>query len=453
MGKLRLTEKALATECVATDADRAYYWDTELRGFGVVVFRATGRKRFIVRGRVNGQLTGKLTIGEAGQPNADGHLWTVQLARIEARKLLGQMAAGQMPIAPRKARRSSGPTLRDALEYHVGRMERGENRRGKVCSPRSIRTLRGGIELHLAEWLDRPLVDLTADALDAVRARIERETPRRADSNPANPPGRALANRLLANVSAIWRSYDRRYGLPVACPVRRLTPGALKPRDNRIGNAELPAWHAKVMAMANPVRRDLQLVALFTGVRTDGVRNLRWEDVDLDDELVTIQRAKGDRPYTIPMVASVREILERRRRENPELMDPWGGDQGYVFPSLARDGKTVIAVAEPKERAVKRDRSGRALKDEDGNPIRETYLPGIQACRKTFNSVAIEIGVPREVRERLMNHEGRGVNVKSYGFPEDWTTTRQWADRVEAALKERIAGKVTRRPRHLRAVS
>jgi integrase len=453
MATLKLTEKALATDCRATDAERAYYWDTELRGFGVVVFSATGRKRFVARGRVNGKLSGKLTIGEAGQPNPDGLPWTVTLARLAARKLLGQMASGRMPVAPRKATRSEGPTLRDALKYHLGRMERGENRRGKVCSPRSIRTLRSGVELHLADWLDRPLVDLTADALDDARAAIESEAERIEGSNPDNPPGRAVANRLLANVSAIWRSYDKRYGLPIPCPVRRLTPGALKPRDNRIGNAELPAWHARVMAMENHVRRDLQLVALYTGVRTDGVRNIRWDDVDFDDELVTIQRAKGDRPYAIPMVASVREVLERRQRDNPEAMNPWGGDHGFVFPSLARNGKTVQAVAEAKERAVKRDRKGKALKDEDGNVIRETYLPGVQACRKTFNSVAIEIGVPREIRERLMNHEGRGVNVKSYGFPEDWTATRQWADRIEAALKERLDGKVTRKPRHLRSVS
>jgi hypothetical protein len=32
------------------------------------------------------------------------------------------------------------------------------------------------------------------------------------------------------------------------------------------------------MKLENPVRRDLQLVALFTGIRSDGVRNLRWEE-------------------------------------------------------------------------------------------------------------------------------------------------------------------------------
>jgi integrase len=142
-------------------------------------------------------------------------------------------------------------------------------------------------------------------------------------SNPANPPGRAVANRLLANVSAIWRSWHKRHGLPVSCPVERLTPGALKARDTRVANDELPDWYAKLHAkghdgreVMSTIRRDLQLLSLFTGVRTDGVRNLRWEDVDFDDELIEITRAKGDPPYTLPMTATVREILERRQAEN-----------------------------------------------------------------------------------------------------------------------------------------
>jgi integrase len=454
MPTLKLTETTLATHCLPTDEAQAYYWDTRDRGFGVVVGK-TGRKTFVVRGRVNGALR-KETIGIAGEPNEDGQRWTVQLARLDAGKRIGKMKNGK--VTPPRSR-SGGPTLRAALEFHVEKMARGENRRGKPCSPRSVATLRGCVELHLEDWLDRPIVDLTADALDDARKRIEDDAERIEGSNPNNPPGRAVGNRLLANVSAIWRSYHKRHGLPVACPVDRLVPAALAARDNRIDNRDLPAWHAKVMEMENPVRRDLQLVALFSGMRTDGVRNLRWDDVDFDDELLQVTHAKGDRPYTLPMTATVREVLERRQRDNAdpklcELIVKLGGDQGYVFPSVTRDAKHVQPVAEVKERRTKLDAKGEPELDDDGNEIRETYLPGVQACRKTFNSVAIEVGVPKEAREALMNHEGRGVNVKSYGFPQNWDYLRSCADQVEAELWRRIRGEVGRgRKAKLRAVS
>lgn len=439
MATLKLTEKTLAAIAPPLDVPQCYAWDTELRGFGVVVGRK--QRTFVVRARVAGKLV-KRTIGVAGQPREDGQLWNVQMARLRARELLGQMAGGK---TPEPKRTGSGPTLRDALDFHIRKMERGENRRRKVCSPRSVRTLRGTVELHLAEYLDRPLVDLTREVMRDRIDTIERDAARIAGSNPKNPPGRAVTNRLIANVSALWRSWDEEHDLPIKCPVSMKMQAELAARDNRIANAELPSWHAKVTGMDNPVRRDLQLVALFTGVRTEGVRNLRWTSVDFDGEAITIEQAKGDRPYSLPMTATVREILERRQTENATLMAGVGGDHGYVFPSLSADGEKVIAVAEVKERRVKRDAKGNPLRTEDGEYVRETYLPGVQACRKTYNSVAMEIGVPKEIRERLMNHEGRGVNVKSYGFAEaDWTNTREWADQVEAALWQRIKGQTKR---------
>ena len=460
----RLTQNTLATLAVPVDVAQAYYWDTEPKGFGVVVGR-TGKMTFVVQARVAGK-TVKSTIGVAGKIREDGHAWTVLLARQRAKELLGAMASGVVPDVTRKSTRPGGPTVREALEFHISKMERGENRRRKVCSPRSIATLRGFVELHLERYLDEPLVTLTADVIDELRTKIERTTERKAGSNPKNPPGRASSNRMIAAVSAIWRTWHKRHGLPVSNPTERLTQGSLAPRDTRVANDELPAWYAKLFAtlpgkaeahgrtrarteIMSPVRRDLQLVSMFTGVRAEGVRSLRWLDVDFDAELLHIAKAKGDQPYTLPMTKTVREVLELRERENADQFEPHGGDHGFVFPSLARDARTVIATAEPKERHAKRDAKGRIARDDDGNMIRENYLPGTHANRRTFNSIAIEIGVPAEARESLMNHEGRGVNVKHYGVPQNWDYLRECADKIEAAIWARIRGetKAVRRSR------
>lgn len=197
-------------------------------------------------------------------------------------------------------------------------------------------------------------------------------------------------------------------------PATRLQQAALKPRETRIPDAEFADWYAKVMKLENPVRRDLQLVALFTGIRSDGVRNLRWEDLDFDAELIQVARAKGDRPYSLPMVKTVRKILARRKADNTTspLLAPFGGDHGFVFPSLSRDMKRVIPVAEVKERHQLMHADGWAVRDEDGEPVRVNTLPGIHVSRRTFNSVGAEIGIDLETREALMNHSGRGVNVK-----------------------------------------
>lgn len=82
-------------------------------------------------------------------------------------------------------------------------------------------------------------------------------------------------------MSALWNAADRLYDLGGKNPAKRLSPGALAPRTTRIDEGAFAAWYAKVTAPdMNPVRRDLQLVSLFTGIRSDGIRQLRWEDID-----------------------------------------------------------------------------------------------------------------------------------------------------------------------------
>ncbi len=428
MARIKLTDKTLAA-IVLPDDPQAEYWDTDVTGFGVVVSK-TGRKTFLVRARVDGALR-RDAIGVAGQPRDDGRTWNVTLAKIEAKQRLGRMAGGANPSAE-KGPTCSGPTLREGLELHVANMTAGRNRRGKACSPRSIHKMRTEVPRHLGDWLDEPIIALTADELEKVRKKIESGTTARADA--VNKPGVAQANKIIAHVSAIWNALDKLRDLPGKNPATRLFLSALKPREARIADGDgFTDWYTKVTAMENTVRRDLQLVSLFTGIRSEGVRNLRWEDIDDERKLFHVRKAKGDAPYTLPLVATVRKILEKREAGNATEFAIYGGDHGWIFPSLSRDLERVQAVAEVKER-----RFDKTQEDDDGEPVRVKYLPGIHANRRTFNSVAIEIGIPPEARLALMNHEGKGVNVKHYGVPQTWDYLRECAEKIEAALWSRL---------------
>src|SRR5262249_50823487 len=69
-----------------------------LTGPGVVV-DPTGTKTFLVYGRVAGEnrKRGKVKLGIFGQPRDDNRRWTVELARIEARRVLAKLAMGANP--------------------------------------------------------------------------------------------------------------------------------------------------------------------------------------------------------------------------------------------------------------------------------------------------------------------------------------------------------------------
>ncbi len=407
----KLTEKSVKALTPPTDKPQRVVWDSTLPGFGIVIGRprSDGRvaRTFIAERRVNGKKR-RATIGKLGEPQPSGELWNVRDARTEAQKLIGEMAAG---IVPGKPTRES-VTLRQAMDLHV------KNMRMKNRSERSISGFQTELSRWMKAWLDRPLVELTAAELSGVADTILKKAKPRAGC--VNRPGAALAKRVIVCVSACWESADAIYDLPKN-PARKLTTHDIKPRQERIPNDELPAWHAKVKTL-KPIRRDLQLLAIFTGLRSESICTLRHDDVDRDRRVLHVRRAKGDKPYTIPLSDTAFEILERRRRQNDV-------DEGWVFPTVTRTGDRITHISEPKEY--------RTLKG--GGKAR--FLPGLHTLRKTFNSVAIEVGIAQEHREALMNHAGHGVNVKAYGFPESWEHLAACTAKIEAALLARIKAK------------
>lgn len=77
----------------------AFIWDDEVKGFGLRVAPG-GTKSYVLSyraGRGRNAPQRRLTIGKHGSP------WTPELARRQARRLLGAIAAGDDPLEDRKA--------------------------------------------------------------------------------------------------------------------------------------------------------------------------------------------------------------------------------------------------------------------------------------------------------------------------------------------------------------
>jgi hypothetical protein len=83
-------------------------WDAELPSFGVRCQRKG--KSYVLKYRVNGQQR-FVTIGRHGAP------WTPEMARREARRLLGEVAAGMDPAAVRNARKAELTLAEPADRY------------------------------------------------------------------------------------------------------------------------------------------------------------------------------------------------------------------------------------------------------------------------------------------------------------------------------------------------
>lgn len=426
MPTLRLLDSNLNTLTIPAGRDREYYWDAERPGFGVVVGHK--QRTFVVRGRVNG--TGELvkrTIGIAGRPRPDGNLWTVRLARQAATEKLGQLAGGEKPATERTPRAGS-PTLRDALELHVGEM------RKEQCSPRSIQTIESEVPRLLPEWIDRPIVEIKRSTLRELHDRLV------AEGKPF------LARRIKAQVSAVWNTLEGASddGLDAPNPASGWKAAKYVPSRERLDADEMPDWYSKVLALPSSVRRDLQLFCLFTGMRSEAARYVRHEhanltgksmrigDVDVPPSALYVAKPKGGeaRAFVLPLPPTVAEILRVRRKQNGDIFDAYGGDHGWAFPSLSRSAPfEVQPVAEPKE--YRQDEAGK----------RVSHLPGLHTLRRTYLAVATEAGVTELDRSVLANHSYGRQSVNQTYIKQAFTHLAGEQAKIEEALWSRLKPK------------
>lgn len=436
MAKVKLNENQMKAMKAPTSAAQAYFWDTEVQGFGVVVGK-TGAKTFIVRGRVKGtDARVKVKIGAYLAPRDDKHLWTVELARDKAKALLGQMATGSNPSAPADAEGVAlGPTIRDGVNTHLAKM------RKKGPSERSIGTFVHETNKYLADWLDRPFSELTGEKLSALHQEIKERAAKRAGTNPANDKGAPLANRVIAHVSASWRSLNKKLEGRLGSwnPASAVDRDIIRPSRERIQDEDLPDYAKRVATMRSPIKRDGLMLALYTGLRNEDVRTMRFDQVDFDEATVHLPNPKGGpgAAFTIPLSKTPLEILKRRRDDNAR--DLGREPEGWCFPALDVENK-VGAISDLRQSS--RMKGGRF-------PVEDVH-----SLRRTWESIANDEGISELDQLVLSNHSFGAHNVNATYISQHIDHLARCAETIDAGITRRIKDPQPRKrkPRHLRLV-
>lgn len=413
-----INERFLEAVELEPGAARARWWDSRLPGFGVTI----GKRRvsFVVQRRIKGERTqSSVTIGHwapgklrAADSGLRDRTLTVKIARDMASDALSNMRGGHDPRGdvPTGA---NGPTLRQGLALHVSNM------RKRSRSPRSIETIETEVPRLLEAWLDRPIGELNGAHLVEIHDQLTSE-------------GKAyLANRLVAHASAIWNALDRVHELDGRNPARAVTRNKYTPKRERIPDEELPAWWTKVQSLS-PVRRDLQLFCLATGMRSEAARHMRWEHLDDARSALLVPSPKGGatKAFTLPIAPRTLAMLRNRRASNATEFAPFHGDHGWVFPSLSRAAPfSVQPLAEPKEYRQSRTETGR----------KEKIMPGLHTLRRTYLSIATEAGIGELDRHVLANHAFGRQSVNESYIAQSFTHLAECQARIERAIWARLA--------------
>lgn len=179
-------------------------------------------------------------------------------------------------------------------------------------SPCSIESLRYRVEHYAAPLLDRDLASIERRELEELHDAISAK-------------GNYVANNTVRHVQMLFNTARKKLGFDHLDKEVTAAVDFHKQERRREPVQDLAAWWKAVHDIDNPVRRDLWLFILFTGLRRDDAKTLRWTNretgkPEVDFEAGTIHRAKPkggtDRAFTVPVSGFVMDLLRRRKAEN-----------------------------------------------------------------------------------------------------------------------------------------
>ena len=235
------------------------------------------------------------TIGRHGAP------WTPHLARIEAKRILGEVVKGGDP-AGAKQEASKAVTVAELCDLYLEAAEAGRilTRRKAVKKPSTLVGDKGRIERHIKPLIgglkvaavSRDDVERFRDGVSegATRARIK--TGRHGLARVTG--GRGTATRTMGLLGAIFVFAIRR-GLRADNPVRGVERHADGQRDRRLSEAEYAALGEALRAMperAWPIAAAATKFLALTGWRRGKMLALKWSEVDLVTRMARLSDAK-----------------------------------------------------------------------------------------------------------------------------------------------------------------
>jgi integrase len=351
----RLTAAFVTKAAPVADKDRTVFWDTTQPGFGLMVTR-NGARSYVVQYRAHGR-SRRLTL--------DASALSLDAAKREARKHLGEVAKGGDPLTERRRESAAASdTLRAVAEAYFRR----EGKKIRTMDERR-RTLE---RLVFPALGPRPIDDIGRSDIVRLLDKIEDNS------------GPVMADRTLAYLRKVLNWHATRsdtFRTPIVRGMAR-TKSAERARDRILSDDEIRRiWQAT--KVPGPFSSLVQFLLLSACRRGEALYMTRSE-LNGRDWLIPAARHKSKREFLLPLSKAAVGVLA--------AMPVIGPADGYLF---TLNGTTPIgAESKAKARLDKASGvSGWTLHD----------------CRRTARSLMSRAGVPSDHAERAIGHVIPGI--------------------------------------------
>jgi integrase len=329
------------------------------------------------------------TIGRHGAP------WTPDLARTEARRVLGEVTKGSDP-AEEKQQGRKAKTVAELCDGYLEASAAGRvlTRRKLPKKPSTLATDRGRIERHIKPLLGNLKVaavsrtdierfnNQVSEGATAARVKTGKHGLARVTG------GRGTATRTLALLGVIF-SYAVRQGLRADNPAHGIETHAYNERQRRATNDEYAALGEALRSMPEPTWPIAVAMARFlalSGWRRGEALALTWSEVDLATRTARLKDTKTGASLR-PLSHAACEVL----RALPRLGE-------LVFPASIGADKLMRGFHKVWLRVAKRAKL----------PLDVTP----HTLRHSFASVAADLGFSELTIAALLGHKKASVTAK-----------------------------------------
>jgi integrase len=402
----------------APETGRTEIADARCIGLAIRV-TAAGAKSFAFKYRMRGRGVQRVTLGTYPA-------LSLSKARAAADKMRQSIATGDDPATERREQRTGGRTFdKLAARYLAEHAKRKKRPASAAADDRNLR-------LHvLPKWRTRDFAGIKrADVITLIEGII-------ADGKPT------LANRVQALVSTIF-SFAVDAGLRPDNPCARMKRRGVENVGERVlTDAELRMFWTCALRPEAARRSGLGLrLALLTGARIGEVAGISR------DELHNVEspngaewhlpgaRTKNKRDHIIPLAPLARATI----LELLALIEP--GDR-FLFPTRSSERS---GPQRPNSLTQAMTYFGKRLargEYGDQGPAVTTWTadePTPHDLRRTCETRMAALGVPKEHRDRVLNHVVSGVGAKHYDKHDYWAEKLAALSRWESGLAVVLAG-------------
>lgn len=339
--KAKLTKRLIDSLAANKETGDILVWDSEVVGF-CLRCRWTGGKFYAVKERSKGKQRW-ITIGRHGSP------WTVDAARQEAKKILGEFADDIDPAENRDADKRA-ITVKDLCALYLK----------EGCSTKKASTLvsdKGRIARHIIPLLGEERVK------DVTRADVERFLQSVAAGKTSTDVktgkygraivrgGKGVATRTTGLLGGIFTFAISR-GFRADNPAHGVKRYKDKKCERFLSMEELghlgAALNEAESEGENKEAVNAIRLLMLTGCRKSEILTLRWQDVDFENGCLRLPESKTGAKI-VPMGKAALDLLERKPRSEGSPYVFSGSKEGCHLVGLTKIWERIRAKAKLPE--------------------------------------------------------------------------------------------------------